>query len=167
MSVEDTISAILPRRHGSRDEATPVHEQPARPQRSTTGPWSNADQAVTDHTMVALVHKAVTGALDKLTESLVKMLRAEIQKALTGNDRLDLVDQGWVSPKRAARLASVSYDTVLTWISEGKLRASRVGRQFRIRRDDLEVFMSQPLRSDRICTCEIDGEATRILRRRR
>lgn len=53
-----------------------------------------------------------------------------------------LIRSGFMSPKSTALEIEVDRETVYRWIREGKLRATRVGRQWRIRRADLEAFMS-------------------------
>ena len=50
----------------------------------------------------------------------------------------------------AAALAKVKPATIRTWIAEGKLAASRVGRRHRIRRADLDALADdQPPRPER------------------
>lgn len=120
-----------------------------------------------DHTMQLIVEQAVVAILDRVAAELLVVVRREIRTALTDRSASDLMDKdGWISPKQAASLVGVSYDTVLSWISEGKLAAHKAGRQFRIKRLDLEVFMSCPL-AKQPREHDIDQEAARILRRGR
>lgn len=114
--------------------------------------------------VAAAVQDALSGVLSSLTADVHDLVRDEVHKVL--GRRLDPPPKAtaeWLSPKQAAALASVSYDTVLAWISEGKVLATRVGRQFRIRREDLECFMSQPVTAATDKSCDIDAEAARIL----
>ncbi len=127
---------------------------------------STQPAAALDHVLAVLVQQAVSGTLDDLAAELAQVVRDEIRRALTGHDQPDLVESdGWLSPKQAARVVGVSYDTVLGWITEGKLAATRVGRQLRLKHDDLELFMSQPSMTEHVSEHDIDREATRILRR--
>ena len=47
----------------------------------------------------------------------------------------------WLSVEHIARELSVTIDTVRAWIRHKKLRAYKVGRDYRIRRIDYEKFL--------------------------
>ena len=53
------------------------------------------------------------------------------------NDRL------W-SIAEVAHYLGMSKDTVTTWVKSGRLKASRIGRFWRIRPRDLEAFIDAP-----------------------
>jgi excisionase family DNA binding protein len=48
---------------------------------------------------------------------------------------------GYLSRGDAARIAGVSLDTLDRWVSRGDLASTKVGRQRRIRRQDLDRFL--------------------------
>lgn len=49
---------------------------------------------------------------------------------------------------QAAEAAQVAEDTVLRWLGNGRLKGSRAGARWRVRRDDLERFLSEPAESE-------------------
>jgi excisionase family DNA binding protein len=53
------------------------------------------------------------------------------------NDRL------W-SIAEVANDLGMSKDTITTWVKSGRLKASRIGRFWRIRPQDVEVFLDDP-----------------------
>jgi len=49
----------------------------------------------------------------------------------------------WLSVEDISKELGVHVDTVRGWIRERKLRATRLGRDYRIRRVDLEKFLKE------------------------
>ena len=47
------------------------------------------------------------------------------------------------SSKEVAEKFKVTYLTVFRWIKSGKLKAFRVGKQYRVKQEDLEAFIEQ------------------------
>lgn len=47
------------------------------------------------------------------------------------------------STKEVAEKFKVTYLTVFRWIKSGKLKAFKVGKQYRVRQEDLEAFIEQ------------------------
>jgi excisionase family DNA binding protein len=47
----------------------------------------------------------------------------------------------WLSVEDIAKELSVSIDTVRNWIKQKKLTAYRVGRDYRIKREDYDKFL--------------------------
>lgn len=50
----------------------------------------------------------------------------------------------------AAKLARLTQETLREWIADGRLRAVRAGRRYRIARSDLEAALSAPRRRLRV-----------------
>lgn len=46
-------------------------------------------------------------------------------------------------PSEVKKILKVSYPTVLDYIHKGKLKAVRIGHQWRIKNSDLEAFMEE------------------------
>jgi excisionase family DNA binding protein len=46
------------------------------------------------------------------------------------------------SPRKAAKLLEVKPTTITRWIREGKLKATKVGRVWRIREDELDKLIA-------------------------
>ncbi len=49
----------------------------------------------------------------------------------------------YLSPLEVAQHLGVQVETVRDWIRRGELRAVRLGRLLRVRREDLEAWLSQ------------------------
>jgi excisionase family DNA binding protein len=49
------------------------------------------------------------------------------------------------SAEQVADLLGLHVKTVRTYVRDGRLKAVRIGKQYRISRDDLEVFTGQPV----------------------
>lgn len=47
------------------------------------------------------------------------------------------------SSKEVAEKFKVTYLTVFRWIKSGKLKAFKVGKQYRVKQEDLEAFIEQ------------------------
>jgi excisionase family DNA binding protein len=54
----------------------------------------------------------------------------------------------WLSVEDIAKELSVSIDTVRNWIKQKKLTAYRVGRDYRIKREDYEDFLKKRKTTD-------------------
>ena len=52
-----------------------------------------------------------------------------------------------LSTEDAAKLAKVKRITILKWIGRGKLKAEKVGRDYVIRREDLDAKLSEKVKS--------------------
>jgi excisionase family DNA binding protein len=59
------------------------------------------------------------------------------------DDRMPVDDRLYNIAEVAERLG-MSKDTITTWIKAGRLKASRIGRFWRIRARDLEAFIDHP-----------------------
>jgi excisionase family DNA binding protein len=53
-----------------------------------------------------------------------------------------MLSKPFMTTHEIAKLLKVSEATVRAWIHEGKLRAIRVGREFRVAAKDLEAFVN-------------------------
>jgi len=49
----------------------------------------------------------------------------------------------WYSVKEAAEIVKVSSDTILRAITEIELKASKVGRAWRIKEEDLQTYLEE------------------------
>jgi excisionase family DNA binding protein len=93
-----------------------------------------------------------SGLEASLRDLIREVVREEIRTALDGQSRRNATSNpdddggGYMSLTRAAQLADVAPGTLRRWIREGRLDASRAGRVFRIRRDELERFLANPVR---------------------
>ena len=54
----------------------------------------------------------------------------------------------FLSIEEAARMLQLHVKTVRAYVREGRLKATRIGKQYRIAREDFEAFTGQPLTSD-------------------
>lgn len=52
-----------------------------------------------------------------------------------------MIEKDYYTPKEVADILNLHYLTILRNIQAGKLKAVRIGRQFRISRDDLQAFI--------------------------
>jgi len=55
---------------------------------------------------------------------------------------MDMTNSDLLTPRETARILRISYPTIHRWIKSGKLYAIRVGRQWRIRREDVERILN-------------------------
>lgn len=46
----------------------------------------------------------------------------------------------WLSGQDIAKELGIGYETVMTWIRQGKLPAQQFGRQYRMRREDFDAW---------------------------
>ncbi len=90
---------------------------------------------------------------DLLRDVVRGVVREELHAALQAQARrnapgeADDEGEGYMSLAQAARLAAVAPGTIRRWIRERRLKASRAGRVFRIRRRELERFLAAPAES--------------------
>lgn len=47
----------------------------------------------------------------------------------------------YYSIEEVAKMLKVAYLTVYRWVRNGKLKAMKAGKQYRIRKEDLDVFL--------------------------
>lgn len=60
------------------------------------------------------------------------------------NDNMNVMkDDAVFSTKEVAEKFKVTYLTVFRWIKAGKLKAFKVGKQYRVKQEDLETFIEQ------------------------
>lgn len=52
----------------------------------------------------------------------------------------------WLSGQDIAKELGIGYETVMTWIRQGKLPAQQFGRQYRIRREDFDAWATAQAR---------------------
>ena len=58
------------------------------------------------------------------------------------NDNMNVMkDDAVFSTKEVAEKFKVTYLTVFRWIKSGKLKAFKVGKQYRVKQEDLEAFI--------------------------
>lgn len=53
------------------------------------------------------------------------------------------MEDKFFTPQEVAKMLKVSYMTILRWIISGKLKANKVGRQYRIKKVELELFIDK------------------------
>ena len=82
-----------------------------------------------------------------LTAIITKVIREEmpaaIRKAMA--DAQPKPTGEYLTPIEAGRVASVHPATIRQWIQEGLLPAYKAGREYRVRRDELDAFLSKPV----------------------
>ncbi len=49
----------------------------------------------------------------------------------------------WLTVEEIAQQLKMHVDTVRGWIREGKLKATRFGRDYRVRREDFDKFVQE------------------------
>lgn len=97
-----------------------------------------------------------------MVDALRVLVRAVVREELAkGGSRIDHEDS-FLTVRDCSALARVQPRTIREWIKEGRLPASRVGRQLRVRRSDLLVFLGEPRRRrDRVQTESPETRARR------
>ncbi len=102
-----------------------------------------------------------------LRELLREVLREEIRAALrellpAATAQVTTPPSAYLSTAEAADLARVRPETVRAWITAGRLRGHRAGREWRIRRDELEALMAVGVEraAEQV---DLDGRARDIL----
>jgi excisionase family DNA binding protein len=79
-------------------------------------------------------------------DALRELIRDVVREELTA---LGASHSGYLSVTDAAALASVTPDTVRSWIAAGRLRRYSAGRCLRVLRSELETYLARPAGSDR------------------
>jgi len=90
----------------------------------------------------------------------LRALRREVTR-LASEPRSRAPAEGYLSTRQAAEYMDVKPATIREWCESGRLRASKVGKQWRIRREDLDTSLTRPEAKRSV---DLDGEAFRILR---
>jgi excisionase family DNA binding protein len=78
----------------------------------------------------------VADPLDALREMIRAVVREELQR----------MAPDYLTTAQAARVASLTQDTIREWIQSGRLRSVRAGRAHRIKRADLDAALALPRR---------------------
>lgn len=52
-------------------------------------------------------------------------------------------EETYYTSQEVAKRFKVTYLTVFRWIKAGKLKAFKVGKQYRVKQEDLEAFIEQ------------------------
>jgi len=55
----------------------------------------------------------------------------------------DMTEDKYYTIEETAKMLKVVYLTVYRWIQDGKLKAYKAGKQYRIKREDLDKFLVQ------------------------
>lgn len=55
----------------------------------------------------------------------------------------NMIEEQYYSIEEVAKLLKVAYLTVYRWIQAKKLVALKAGKQYRIRKEDLDTFLTQ------------------------
>ena len=53
------------------------------------------------------------------------------------------MEEEFYSPQDVAKTLKVAYMTVYRWIRSGKLKSYKAGKQYRIRQQDLNIFINK------------------------
>lgn len=52
-----------------------------------------------------------------------------------------MVEEQYYSIEEVAKMLKVAYLTVYRWVQSGKLKAYKAGKQYRIKKEDLDMFI--------------------------
>jgi len=55
----------------------------------------------------------------------------------------NMTDEQYYSIEEVAKMLKVVYLTVYRWIQDGKLKAYKAGKQYRIKKNDLDNFLNK------------------------
>ena len=80
----------------------------------------------------------LAAAIEYLREVVREAAREGALDVLNRHGPQPANDNEHVSLAEAARIWDVSYETVRAWVKSGRLKATRVGRVYRVSREDLE-----------------------------
>jgi excisionase family DNA binding protein len=80
--------------------------------------------------------------LELVRQAVRQVIREEVTNTLLR--RQDATLKEWLNTAEAAELAGLSEWTVRQWIKLGRVAASKLGRQWRIRREDLLAAVKSP-----------------------
>jgi len=105
-----------------------------------------------------------------LDQTIASIVRQEIREAMREErpawvDDLSVrsVDE-WLTVQDVAMLVKFDEETVRRWITRGTLKATKVGREWRVKRSDLERFMAS---DDGLTDEDIDAKVIEIMQSRR
>lgn len=103
--------------------------------------------------MPAAAAIAMEAALRELLREVVRdevraVLREELQAVMCGTARGASQAAAYLTTEDAAAIARVEPATVREWVRRGDLRRHQAGRELRVRRDELEAFLTTGRRSD-------------------
>jgi excisionase family DNA binding protein len=107
-------------------------------------------------TIEDILRATLLPALREAVRDEVRTAMAELKPKVTAGDYLSVADAG--------QIADVHPDTIRLWMKQGKLERHQAGRELRVRRADLERFLSQGPTSEGPSP---DEAAASILNRRR
>lgn len=102
--------------------------------------------------------RVITITADELRE----IIREELARATPA--AAPVKPSGYLSVPQAAEYASVSRDTIRDWISAGRLPHRRVGRHYRVTRDDLDRALANHGAPSKV---DLGARAMAIIRRAR
>ncbi len=54
----------------------------------------------------------------------------------------DMTNEQYYTIEEVAKMLKVAYLTVYRWIQDGKLPSAKAGKQYRIKKDDLDNFLN-------------------------
>jgi excisionase family DNA binding protein len=90
----------------------------------------------------------------------LRALRLEVTRLASG-PRSSPDAEGYLSVKRAAEYIGLTPATIREWCESGQLPSSKVGKQWRIRREELDSVLTHPEAKRSV---DLDAEANQILR---
>ena len=93
-----------------------------------------------------------------LDEKLRLVVRQELALA---REQMGHGDGEFLTVDQAARRVEVTPGTIREWIKKNKLTAARAGRQWRIRRVDLDLCLHRQVKNPQ--NVDIDAEAARLV----
>lgn len=68
-------------------------------------------------------------------------VRTAVREAMA--DIRPIVSGDYLTPIEAGRIADVHPETIRQWIREGRLPRHMAGREYRVRRDELDAFLAE------------------------
>lgn len=114
---------------------------------------------------------APRGVLDPLLDALEDRFRRIIREELHAlseepeTAHSGPVDEEYITADRAAEIAGVQPATIRHWITTGKIREYRAGRLLRVRRGDLDLFLSGSRRPASANVGDIEARKRKALQR--
>jgi excisionase family DNA binding protein len=88
--------------------------------------------------LLDLIAKLAPSALPLIRHVLRAEIRAALAEIIQSSTAPPAQPEPWLTILEAAKFAHVHPCTIREWIKDGSLKASRVGRVYRIRREDLD-----------------------------
>lgn len=80
-----------------------------------------------------------------IRDTVRAVLREELRSALA--EFKARAPGEYLTVAQAAEVAQVAPDTVLRWLGNARLKGSRAGARWRVRRDEIDRFLSEPQKS--------------------